>query len=75
MTMIRLVARILVLAAIACASAVVYALPGDRHVHPCAAEGRTMEHARQGTSAVRATGCRPVRHGPTTGVHVTVLRQ
>ena len=74
-TIIRLLAGISVLvASLACAA--VYAVPHDRPVHPCGAEDRTVEYARQGaSSAVRATTCRPVRHGPTTGVHVTVLRQ
>ena len=80
MTMIRSVPRILSLAAaLAAAAAAAYAHPGTVHVHPCGPGGpvetRTYTLPSGVRMTVRTTMCRPVRHGPTTGVHVKVLRQ
>ena len=53
------------------------ARPGPAHVHPCA-DGRVTKRTHTLPSgvvmAVRATRCRPVRDGRTTGVHVEVVR-
>ena len=78
MIRIRHIASLAALVAALAVAGPAPAHPGPVHVHPCGADGRTTVRTYTLPSGVvmtvRATACRPVRHGDTTGVHVEVVR-